>query len=202
MSALPKRKYTIEEYIELIKTTEEKIEYFDGELFSMAGGKFAHSAIASNVQLALGKQLANRPCRVLHGEMALKVPAAPPFRFPDVSVVCGEPIIEDFQGIDLLVNPLLLVEVLSDSTSDYDLGRKFLAYQSIESFREYLVIAQKYSHVIQHTKQSNGLWVRRDFIGMESKVYLESIQVTLTLQEIYEQVKFPESQSPTANDLN
>ena len=191
MSALPKRKYTIEEYVELIKTTEEKIEYFDGELFSMAGGKFAHSAIASNVQFALSQRFVKRLCRVFSGDLALKVPAAPPFRFPDVSVVCGEPMVENLYGIDLLVNPILIVEVLSDSTADYDLGKKFLAYQSIESFREYLAIAQKHVHVIQHSKQENGLWVRRDFIGLDSEVHLESLNVTLSLREIYENVQFP-----------
>ena len=177
----------------MLKTTGEKMEYFDGEIFAMAGGKFAHCAIASNVQIALGEKIANRSCQVLHGELALKVPAAPPMRFPDVSVVCGTPILEEFRGIDLLVNPLLIVEVLSDSTADYDLGRKFLSYQSIESFREYLAIAQKHSHVIQHTKQANGLWVRRDFIGMESEVYLESLDISLTLHEIYQFVTFPET---------
>ena len=191
MSALPKRKYTIEEYVELIKTTEEKIEYFDGELFSMAGGKFAHSAIASNVQFALSQRFVKRLCRVFSGDLALKVPAAPPFRFPDVSVVCGEPMVENLYGIDLLVNPILIVEVLSDSTADYDLGKKFLAYQSIESFREYLAIAQKHVHLIQHSKQENGLWVRRDFIGLDSEVHLESLNVTLSLREIYENVQFP-----------
>lgn len=193
MSALPNRKYTIEEYVELIKTTGEKMEYFDGEIFAMAGGKFAHSAIASNVQITLGGKLTNRSCQVLHGELALKVPAAPPMRFPDVSVVCGTPILEEFRGIDLLVNPLLIVEVLSDSTADYDLGRKFLAYQSIESFREYLAIAQKHVHVIQHSKQANGLWVRRDFIGLESEIYLEALDITITLNEIYQNVNFPET---------
>jgi Uma2 family endonuclease len=191
MSALPKRKYTIEEYIELLKTSDERFEYFEGEVFSMAGGKIAHGEIASNVHYALRNRLSSRQCRVYSGEVALKVPAAPPLRFPDVSVVCGEPVVEDFHGFDLLTNPILIVEVLSDSTSNYDLGKKFLAYQSIESFREYLAIAQKHSHVIQHTKQDNGLWVRRDFIGLDSEVHLESLNVTLTLQEIYENVQFP-----------
>ncbi len=190
MSALPKRKYTIEQYIELLKTSEERFEYFDGELFSMAGGKIAHGEIASNVLYTLRNRLSNRQCRVYNGEVALKVPAAPPLRCPDASVVCGEPMVEDFYGIDLLVNPILIVEVLSDSTADYDLGKKFLAYQSIESFREYLAIAQKHVHVIQHSKQENGLWVRRDFIGLDSEVHLESLNVTLTLNEIYEHVSF------------
>jgi Uma2 family endonuclease len=191
MSALPKRKYTIEEYIELLKTSEERFEYFDGELFSMAGGKIAHGRISGNVFAMLRQQLQGRSCEVFNADMAIKVPAAPPFRFPDVSVACGETVTEDVQGIDVLVNPILIVETLSDSTADYDLGKKFFAYQSIASFREYLAIAQKHVHVIQHSKQENGLWVRRDFIGLDSEVYLESLNVTLTLNEIYERVQFP-----------
>ena len=199
MSALPKHKYTIEEYVELLKTSEERFEYFDGEIFSMAGGKFAHGAISANVLISLGQRLTNSACRAFGPDNALKVPAAPPFRFPDVSVVCGKPILQDFQGIDLLVNPIVIVEVLSDSTSSYDLNEKFAAYQSIESFQEYLVISQKRAHVIHHMKQPNGRWLRQDIIGLESLVQLESIKITLTLQEIYESVNFPESQQPTAN---
>ena len=191
MSALPKRKYTIEEYIELLKKSEERFEYFDGELFSMAGGKFAHSEITSNIHFALRSHLAGSSCRAYNGELAIKVPQAPPFRFPDASVVCNEPIKEGIQGIDVLVNPILIVEVLSDSTEAYDLSNKFVAYQSIASFQEYLVIAQKYAHVILHTKQPGGLWLRRDVIGLDSEVRLESLNVTLTLNEIYERVQFP-----------
>lgn len=194
MSALPKRKYTIEEYIELLKTTEEKMEYFDGEIFSMAGGKFAHAEIASNLIALLRNRLANSQCRAYSGELASKVPSAPPFRLSDASVVCGQPVIQDFHGIDLLVNPVLIVEILSDSTADYELGKKFLAYQSIESFREYLAVAQKHSHVMQYTKEQNGLWVRRDFIGMDSEIQLISLNIPLTLKEIYENVQFPTSE--------
>jgi Uma2 family endonuclease len=196
MSALPKRKYTIEEYVELIKTTEEKIEYFDGEIFSMAGGKFAHAEIASNVLTVLRNRLVAQACRAYSGELAIRVPTAPPFRLPDASVVCGQPIIQDFHGIDLLVNPILIVEVLSDSTSFYDLNQKFVGYQSIESLREYLALEQRCAHVIHHIKQPNGRWLRHDIIGLESSVQLDALNITLTLQEIYENVSFPESQHP------
>lgn len=191
MSALPKRKYTIEEYIELYKNSEERFEYFEGELFSMAGGKIDHGEIGANVLHWLRTRLAGRPCRVYGPAVALKVPTAPPFRLPDVSVVCGERITEAVQGVDLLVNPLLIVEVLSETTEAYDLNKKFVAYQSVESFQEYLVIAQKNAHVILHTKQVNGLWLRRDVIGLDSEVYLETLNVTLNLREIYENVQFP-----------
>ncbi len=190
MSALPKHKYTIEEYIELLKNSEERFEYFDGELVSMAGGKISHSRISGNVFATLRQRLQGSSCEVFNDDSALKVPVAPPFRFPEVSIVCGEPIIEEIQGIDALVNPILIVEVLSDTTEAYDLNKKFVAYQSIASFQEYLLIAQKYAHVILHTKQPSGLWLRRDVIGLDSEVHLESLNVTLTLNEIYERVQF------------
>lgn len=190
MFASPKTKYSIEEYIELIKNSEGRFEYFDGELFEMTGGKIDHSRISSNVIHYLRNHLKGSNCEVF-GEVAVKVPAAWPFRFPDVSVVCGATIIEDFQGIEMLINPLLIVEVLSPSTATYVLKDKFLAYQSIDSFTEYLVILQDRAHIIQHIKQPDGLWLRRDVADPNAVINLGSISVTLTLQEVYERVEFP-----------
>ncbi|MGE0133304.1 MAG: Uma2 family endonuclease [Blastocatellales bacterium] len=191
MSALPKTRYTIEEYIELLKNSDERFEYFDGEVVSMAGGKIAHGDIASNIVRHLGNRLVDRPCRVSGGDVALKVPLAWPFRFPDVSVTCGERLIEGFQGIEMIINPLLIVEVLSPSTEIYDREGKFLAYQSIESFQEYLLVAQDRPHVTQYVRQPSGKWLRADIIGLDSEVSLESLGVTLPLAEIYWQINFP-----------
>lgn len=190
MTALPNRKYMLEEYIDLLKTSDQRYEYFDGEVVSMSGGKIAHSTIGSNVLHSLRTAVRGRPCQVFGGDLALKVPLAPPFRFPDVSVVCGEPEIEDLKGIDLLVNPLLIVEVLSPSSAAYDLGEKFTAYQCITSFQEYLVISQTRPLVIDHVRQANGLWLRRDIEGIERDVRLDSLNLTLSLREIYERVNF------------
>jgi Uma2 family endonuclease len=191
MSALPKTRYTIEEYIELLKNSDERFEYFDGEVVSMAGGKIAHGSIAANFVRHLGNRVADRGCQVLGSDVALKVPAAPPLRFPDASVVCGERLIEEFHGIDLVVNPLLIVEVLSPTTETFDREGKFLAYQSIESFQEYLLVAQDRPHVTQYVRQPDDKWLRADIIGLDSEVKLESLGVTLPLAEIYWQINFP-----------
>ena len=190
MTALTKRKYTFEEYIDLLKTSDERYEYFDGDVVAMSGGKIAHSAISSNVLHYLRIALAGGPCRVFGGDLALKVPLAWPFRFPDVSVVCVEPVIEDVKSIDLLANPLLIVEVLSPSSAAYDLGEKFTAYQSIASFQEYLVISQSRHLVIDHVRQASGLWLRRDIEGVERELRLESVDVTMSMRDIYERVSF------------
>ena len=195
MSAFPEQKYTIEEYIEFLKTSDERFEYFDGEIISMAGGSVAHGDIAVNVLLSLSDKLKDRACRVMGSDMAIKTTKAKPFRFPDASVVCGERVIERMQGFDLLVNPLLIVEVLSKSTRAYDLNEKFLAYQAVESLKEYLLIDQTRPHVIRHVRQADGQWLRGDFIGMENSVRLESLDITLAFSEIYRLITFPAENS-------
>ena len=188
--AVSKQKYTLEEYLELDKNSEERYEYFDGEVFAMAGGSPSHTRVSMDIGSLLTQKLKGGNCEAFSSEMRVKVPAALPYRYPDVSVVCGEPTFEDLNGQAMLVNPVLIVEVLSPSTAAYDLKDKFTAYQSIDSFREYLIVSQDRPHVIQHIRQSEGRWLRIDFIGLDAEVPLESINVTLSLREIYERVKF------------
>lgn len=196
MTALPNKRYTLEEYIELDKNSEEKYEYFDGEVFAMAGGSPDHSRISVNVCSALTQKLRGQPCEAFNSDLRVKVPAAFPYRYPDASVVCGEPIFEEIRGQSMLVNPILLVEVLSPSTVAYDLAEKFTAYQSIESFQEYLLVSQSHPHVIRYVRQGGGGWLRTEVDGLESEVTLESITVTLPLSEIYERVNFKKEQPP------
>lgn len=195
MTALPQKRYTLEEYIELDKNSEEKYEYFDGEVFAMSGGSPDHSRISVNVCNALTQKLRGRQCEAFNSDLRVKVPAAFPYRYPDVSVVCGEPIFEELRGQSMLVNPILLVEALSPSTMAYDLDEKFTAYQSIESFQEYLLVSQARPHVIRYVRQSGG-WLRTEVDGLENEVTLESIAVTLSLNEIYERVSFKKEQPP------
>ena len=154
-------------------------------------GKLDHGGIGVNVSGELRSLLRERPCRVFNGDTAIKTVLAPPFRFPDASVVCGEVLREAFKGIDLLLNPIFICEVLSPKTENYDHGEKFLAYQAIESFQEYLLVAQTRPHVIRYQRQPDRQWLRADIIGLESNVRLDSLGVTLPLGEIYRHVVFP-----------
>ncbi|HEX4951661.1 MAG TPA: Uma2 family endonuclease [Blastocatellia bacterium] len=196
MSALPKLKYTIEQYIELEKSSEERYEYFDGEVFAMAGSSLEHAIIATNVAGAINNRLGDKDCRAINSDVRVKVPAVRPYRYPDVTVVCGEPITEKFLGQVMLVNPLLLVEVLSPTTKDYDTDGKFIEYQSIESFQEYLLVAQDRAHVTRYVRQADNQWLRSDFIGLDSAVELVSLGVTLPLSEIYQGVSFTSQETP------
>lgn len=197
MTALPKQRYTLEEYLELEKNSEEKYEYFAGEVFAMAGGNPAHARISVNVTSLLAQKLHNSTCEVFPADMRIKVPAAFPYRYPDASVACGSSIFEDLQGQAMLVNPVVLIEVLSPTTAAYDLGHKFTAYQSIASFREYLLIEQTRPHVICHLYQAPGQWLRTEIAGLSGTVLLETLGVTLTMHEIYQRVTF-QAESPQA----
>lgn len=196
MSALPKTYYTIDEYIELEKNSEERYEYFDGEIFAMAGSSSSHHRISGNAYEYLQRKLRGRGCEAFHSDMRIRVPAAFPYRYPDASVACGEPIFDEFKGQTRLVNPVLIIEVLSPTTEDYDLGKKFTAYQSIESFREYLLIAQDRPYVIQYIKQSKNRWLRIETEGLDSEIALDSLGITLTMHELYERVRFPTATPP------
>lgn len=196
MSALPKKLYTLEEYIELEKNSEERYEFFEGtvrglgEVFAMAGGSPNHARISGNVYAEIQRQLKGTSCEAFNSDIRVFVPRALPYRYPDVSVVCGEPVFDDFQGQQRLVNPVVLIEVLSATTADYDRDEKFTEYQSIESFREYLLISQKRPHVIQYVRQSDGKWLRSDLLGLNTSVMLDAFNVTLPLSEIYQRVTF------------
>lgn len=156
MAANPGRRYTLEEYLELDRTSEERLEFWDGEVFRMSGGSEWHYEIESNIRSFLKTSLRTRGCRVFTGNVRVKVPSAPPYRYADVSALCGKAEFEEIGGVDALVNPQLLVEVLSRSTEAYDRGDKFSHYKSIPTLRECLLVAQHRPHVTHLFKDDDG----------------------------------------------
>jgi len=189
MSTQPKHFYTLEEYYQLVKTSEEKYEYWNGQVFLMSGGTRTHAFISDNLQKTISNQLSDR-CRVFSSGMAIKVPTAPPFRYADLSVACNQLRFEEIGGIDTLVNPILIIEVLSPSSQYYDQGAKFSFYQSIPSFREYLLVEQNQPRIIQYVKQDDGTWTPMEISGLESTLVLPSIDCTLAFSDVYQDVVF------------
>lgn len=179
------RHYTLEEYLALERASEVKYEYWDGEIFAMSGGTLAHDEIMGNVFNALREQLRGRDCRLFTNNMQIKVPAAPPYRYADGSVVCGPIEVERFNGSDLLLNPVLLYEVLSPTTEAFDRGDKFTYYKSIPTFREYLLIAQHRAHVTHYFKQADGSWGYEEANESGRHIYLPTLECTLALGEFY-----------------
>ncbi len=191
MSALPKPYYTLEEYLELDRNSEERLEYWDGEIFSMSGASDQHDNIETNVITHLNLRLRPKGCRAFTGNFRIKVPSLPPYRYGDSSALCGKPVFEKIGGVDTLTNPQLIIEILSPSTQAYDLGTKFTNYKSIPSFCEYLVISQTKPHVTQFIKQSQNAWLPKEFTALTDELELTSVGCKLSLAEIYQYVIFP-----------
>jgi Uma2 family endonuclease len=188
MSTQPTTFLTPEQYLEIERAAEHKSEYFNGEMFAMAGAKEAHNLLVANVVAAIHRQFRTRPCRVYPSDMRVRIRATGLFTYPDVVALCGEPQFLDDQT-DTLLNPALLVEVLSPSTEAYDRGRKFEHYKSIESLREYLMIASDRIHADLYTRQENGRWLLTSADRLEDSLSLESVGVQLAIADLYEKVE-------------
>ena len=190
MSAQTKPRYTLEEYFELERKSEERYEYWNGEVFCMSGVSPEHDQIESNFNFHLRAKLAGRNCRVFLANIRIKVPSAPPYRYADVSALCGEAQFEEIGGIRAVTNPSLIVEILSSSTEAYDRGDKFTHYQSIPSFREYLLVAQHRPHISHLIKQADGSWIHNEYNDLEAVVKLASLNCELPMSEVYENISF------------
>ncbi len=189
MSAVPKEKYTLEEYFELDKNAEGNFEYFDGEIFEMSGVSPNHATIEVNLITKLNPTALNRGCRVFPANLRIKVPLLPTYRYPDLSVVCGGAKFIEISGLQCLENPNLIVEVLSDSTEKYDRGEKFREYKSIESFNEYLLIASTSKDVTLYQKHNERFWLQSDYISGEA-FHLNTLDVDINVDELYQGVEF------------
>lgn len=184
----PKTFLTPEQYLEIERKAERKSEYYNGEMFAMAGAKEAHNLLVANLLRDLGQQFRSGPCRVYPSDMRVHVTATGLHTYPDVTAVCGEPRFLADQR-DTLLNPGLIVEVLSPSTEAYDRGRKFEQYQSIESLREYLVVASDRMRADLYARQADGRWMLTSADTPESFLTLESVGAQLTLADLYEKVE-------------
>ena len=191
MTALPKkRKYTPEEYLALEEKAEFRSEYWNGEIVAMAGGTENHNTITLNIATNLRAKLRGK-CRVFAIDVKVWIDIWNSFVYPGVFVICGESQYHSNRQ-DILTNPHLIVEVLSEGTKAFDKGDKFLAYQSVASLQEYVLIDQNKYLVEQFIKQTDGSWKYFATIGRESELNLYSVNQTLNLGEIYDSVEFEE----------
>ena len=186
---VPRRHYTIEEYFALERVGEARYEYWDGDILCMSGGTRQHARICSNLHYRLRQQLEGQGCQAFTGDLAIKTPSLPPYRYPDASVACGELVFERIEGIDVLINPTVVIEVLSPGTQSLDRNQRRIAYQAIPTVTEYVLIAQDAPQVTQYVRQRDG-WVRQDYGGLTAAVELSSISSRLALSEIYDGIVF------------
>jgi Uma2 family endonuclease len=197
MSTLPKTLLTPEQYLEIERQANYKSEYYQGEMFAMAGAGLAHNVLVANLVAGLHSQLRSRPRRVLPSDMRVLVAATGLYTYPDVVVVCGDPQFTD-QRFDTLANPNLIAEVLSPSTEAYDRGRKFEQYGAIASLQEYLMVASDRVHVDLYTRQADGRWLLTSANRLEDKLELESLNCRLSVAELYEKVDLEGAQAAGA----
>jgi Uma2 family endonuclease len=187
MASQPKSGITPQEYLELERIAERKSEYLNGEIFAMGGASPRHVLIVTNVVSELRSQLKDRPCSVFSTDLRVRVSADGLYTYPDVVVLCGPPQFSD-SGRDTLTNPTLLVEVLSKSTKDYDRREKFAQYRLIESFKEYLLIAQDRPHIEHCIRQADHTWLLSETSKPDAVRDLPAIGCKLELREIYDKV--------------
>jgi Uma2 family endonuclease len=181
MSTQPNICLSPEEYLALERQAEFKSEYFEGVVYAMSGASLNHNKIVANVIAELVQQLRGHPCSALPSDIKVRMPDSRKFFYPDVSVICGEPQFHD-EHTDVILNPILIIEVLSESTEAFDRGRKFQAYQRLESLQEYILISQNKPVVEQYVRQSEAMWKYMAAIGPESSLSLPSIECTLTAE--------------------
>jgi Uma2 family endonuclease len=183
---LRKSRFSIEEYLKLEQDSDERHEYQDGEVLAMAGGSPEHSFITANIVREAGNALKGTPCRVAESNLRIRIPSRPRYLYPDASIIRGplqfDP--EDAKRHSIL-NPRVIIEVLSPTTEGYDRGEKFTQYREIESFEEYILISQDRPNVESLLRQPDGAWSIQNFTGRDATAKIRSLGVDVPMTEIY-----------------
>lgn len=197
-----KKLYTVAEYLEFERNATEKHEYFEGEIrllhrkedligeiYSMTGDSRIHDEIFSNIFGELCFKLKRKPCKPYGSDFRVNIPNLTLFTYPDISIICNEPDLTDSEK-DTYTNPTIIFEILSPATRNYDLGGKFLLYKQIETLKEYILVDSETIKVIKYSKNDDQSWLMTEINSVESNLKLNSVQVELSLVDIYENVKF------------
>ncbi len=189
MSAIPKTKLSEADYLAIERAARFKSEYYDGEMFAMAGTSVPHNYIIDNLHGELYACLKGKPCRALVSDMKVKSARARSYSYPDIVIVCGEPEAEDDRK-DVLLNPTAIIEVLSPSTQEFDRGGKRRKYQLIDSLQEYILVAQDEPDVEQYVRKPNGRWEQSIVAGLDAELVFASIPAKIPLAAIYAGIAF------------
>ena len=202
MQLIAKQYYTPEEYLELEATADYKSEYIDGQIIAMAGASINHNRITGNFYATLNFAFKQQEkYEVFTSDMRLWIPQRLIYTYPDVIIIADEP--EFFNNrTDTITNPQVIIEVLSNSTKGYDREDKFAAYRTISTFQEYLLIDQNRIHVEQFSKTGKKRWNLREYDEEDENISLETVSFEISLQDLYNKVKFPQIKSAVENSTS
>jgi Uma2 family endonuclease len=189
VSTQPRIRVTPEEYLALERAAETRSEYVDGEIFPMSGGSFEHDRIIVNLIIELGTQLRDRPASVHGPQLSVKTIRTGSYFYPDISVTVGDPDLED-EHMDNLLNPHVVVEVLSASTESYDRGLKFAHYRTMDSIREYVLVTQTEYRVERYLRQDDGNWLYSEVTDPQGSLELSCVACRIPLSSVYRNVDF------------
>jgi Uma2 family endonuclease len=198
VSTLAKTFLTPEQYLEIERKAEFRSEYYQGEMFGMAGGSGRHTVISDNLVTQLNNKLRGGPCRPYSQNMRVQISATGLYTYPDVVVACaGKRFLDENE--DTLLNPALIIEILSDSTEAYDRGKKFAHYRTLESLQEYVLVSQDRVQVERFRRQPGGEWLLAAVSRLEDTVELDSVGCQIQLADIYQDVNLPTGASAGLN---
>ncbi|WP_165759059.1 Uma2 family endonuclease [Niastella yeongjuensis] len=176
--------YTVEEYLEMERASPWKHEYYQGEIFAMSGAGRRHNFIFTNVFGKLCARLENSPCRPFGSDMRMHVPENTLYTYPDISIYCGDPITTDSDE-DTLIQPTIIIEILSESTRNYDRGKKFSRYKDIPTLKEYILIETETIGVDVFRIDTHNNWVKQEYKTLQETVQLPTVDVSLLMKDIY-----------------
>ncbi|RYD79743.1 MAG: Uma2 family endonuclease [Sphingobacteriales bacterium] len=178
-----------EDYLEQERTASEKHEYYQGEIFAMSGASVEHNIISGNLAREIGVSLKGKGCRPYGSDMRIHIPSNTLFTYPDISIICGKPDLID-EAFDTTTNPTVIIEILSPSTRSYDMGTKFKLYRDITSLKEYILIDSENVYVEKHVRQADNNWLLSEIKNVNEQLHIESVQINIALQDIYEGISF------------
>jgi Uma2 family endonuclease len=189
MSAQAQPRLTPQQYLEAERAAEFRHEYYDGHVYAMSGGSYQHGQIIGNLTTRLSNRLERRPYSVVPNDLRLRVSSDGLYTYPDVVVICGDPRFADDRR-DTILNPAVIVEVLSPSTEAYDRGFKSAQYRTVESLEEYALVSQAEPRVEVFRRQPGGHWLLSEAVGLEAVCNFDSLDCAVPLSEIYAKVTF------------
>jgi len=186
-----KRKFSIEEYLEMENSSIEKHEYYKGEIFAMSGAKMPHNSLSKNLLGTLFTKLKGKKCQPYGSDVRIHIESNTLFAYPDISIICDEVITRNNDDFNVL-NPVVIIEILSQSTKNYDRGEKFKLYRDIPTLKEYILIDSESIHIETFRLNEKNHWELEEYNFVTEELYVKAINEKILIADIYEGVKIPE----------